>query len=398
MLRYSDSLLLVGGTAGAVVLISPTKGVLLSLVDAQGWILSMCMPSSTELAISSSGGQLRLFRLSQQTEHGMHGTIYACRDNASYSEVIVSDLHSGSSIRVSHGSFVSKIAVYKSTLAVLSPNTVHIYKDSSHILQFTPSEPAPPLLLVTEGRVVVCDNANGIKFFTFTGDIVRHFTVGGKVRYMRVIDGVPDQESVLVGTADGSVLIVYATGDPVPVVKHSIGIRTVDINLTRSLVALVDDLGNLVVQSIASGAVISQHTNIASATFSLTHPDLLAYSTVELKTWVVRTSSNAQCEQIVDGLVVCMYGSKSSVITNQHATCNIPLNLDALVDATLLNESTQTAFRIACEGLSVDCWRKLGSALLNRGDRLHAKKCFSQIKDYRLLDSLRDQEYPISNR
>ena len=73
------------------------------------------------------------------------------------------------------------------------------------------------------------------------------------IRYVKAVSGPPKREGMLVGLKNGSVFKIFIdNGFPIPLVKQTTPIRSVDISADRSKIAVVDEYNSMFVYDIKS--------------------------------------------------------------------------------------------------------------------------------------------------
>jgi hypothetical protein len=146
---------------------------------------------------------------------------------------------------------VHKASVYRDKLALEVNDSVELYSLDS-LSKFGSFKPrtSPSLILLAGAGCLVCRGDRRIELISFEGTILREWTMSSSLRYMRVIDGITGRESVLIGLADGTILRLQQEAEPLIVLKHPAGVRSVDMNVAKSFLAVIDETLNLVVYDI----------------------------------------------------------------------------------------------------------------------------------------------------
>ena len=124
---------------------------------------------------------------------------------------------------------------------------------------------------------------------------------------MKVIDGEPGKEAILIGLNDGSVFILSSGQRPYAILKHKAGIQSVDMDLEKRFLAIIDDLSQLTVYCMKLHTEIFSAPKVSSIVFNQSHPDLLALTMIDTRIRFVDLVQHRTIESPLSGLVLAAY-------------------------------------------------------------------------------------------
>lgn len=206
---------------------------------------------------------------SEQVVQALYQGVYAQRRKENHTQVVVHFMASSQKIRVECSRVVRKIGIYNDRLVVQHSDRIVVYE-----LQEPADKPARyEAQAMIEERLdcniimVVCDHIMLVKQKTLelwnmsSGSKEREWTLGGVIRYVKPMGGTPGQEDFIVGLAAGHVLrILIDRTEPVQLIKHSVGIRCVDLNTRRNKFAFVDKKQRLYVYTTDAKTLLYEDT------------------------------------------------------------------------------------------------------------------------------------------
>jgi intraflagellar transport protein 122 len=74
----------------------------------------------------------------------------------------------------------------------------------------------------------LCSQEKRLQLYDFEGTLVREWVMESVIRYIKVAGGPPGKEGLLLGLTSGAVLRIFVDNAfPIPLIKHSSGIRSV---------------------------------------------------------------------------------------------------------------------------------------------------------------------------
>lgn len=93
------------------------------------------------------------------------------------------------------------------------------------------------------------------------------------------MSGPPKRESLIVALSNGVVVRIFIDNAfPIPLIKQTTSIKSVDISADKKKIVVIDDFESMFVYDIQSKKQLFQETKIASAAWNLEFEDMLAYT------------------------------------------------------------------------------------------------------------------------
>lgn len=384
-------LLIIAGTRGRIDLID-RNSILMTLIDSgpQVWILALTAVQDDRFVYTTSDGDAVCVSVKPGVVHAIHKTKYAVRDPETLTDVVVMDLVHPNPLIVLTNDIVDRVSVYESRVALQSHQSVFIYAlaDSSLVSSFTLTSSDCSLLLLTSLHVVTCTEQRVVSALSLSGKVERFWKLSAPVRYMKIIDGPSGKECILAGLADGAVDKIFVSEQHVHnLINHPTGIRCVDMNLRKSLLAVIDEVSCVTVYETHSGkSVYSSHPAV-SASFNGLHPSMLACSATHDHLSIVRISESGYevFTQAVEGLVVGFHGNQAFLLRKGKVE-SIGINFSPIVDSLLKTLDLTGAFKVACLGVSSPTWRRIGEVALQVRSLSIARDAYLHVQDFNKID------------
>lgn len=108
---------------------------------------------------------------------------------------------------------------------------------------------------------------------------MREWVLEAPIKYVRVVSGPPKRESLIVALSNGVVVRIFIDNAfPIPLIKQTTSIKSVDISADKKKIVVIDDFESMFVYDILSKKQLFQETKIASAAWNLEFEDMLAYT------------------------------------------------------------------------------------------------------------------------
>lgn len=181
-------------------------------------------------------------------------------------DIIIQHLVSGQKVRIKCRDLVNKIAIYRNRLAVQLPERVVLYELSSaenQPMHYKVKEKISQkfdcsLLVVCSQNLVLCQEKK-LQSLDFAGSLQREWIMDSFIRYIKVTGGPHGREGLMLGLKNGQVWRIFLDNSlPILVTTVMSAVRCLDINSTRTKLAIVDDAGRLVVRDLVNDALLFQ--------------------------------------------------------------------------------------------------------------------------------------------
>lgn len=352
---------------------------------------------SNVIAFPTGQGKFALVDCLFDTVHGLYQDIYAFRDSMTY--VVLQNLtNANQSARISCKDYVMKLAVYKNRLAIQVPKKILVEdiledEQDGHLInrhrQSIPFDEPYSLLLVTANDVVVC-LLKTIILLDANGGRKMEWNMESLILYLKVIGGPPGRESLLVGLMNGEIHIIYVDNSfSTRILTHTAPVRLLDISMSRLHLAVIDENYDLFVYNTTSKEIVMHERNVTGVAFNTEFEQMMCYSGSNMLT--MKVAELPVCKQRMQGMVVGLKGSKVFCLRRvAMLTYDVPQS-DPLYKF-IERKDYESAYRIACLGVTQADWTNLATSALRDLDIEVAKKAFLRNHEIKYMDLIAELE------
>lgn len=214
--------------------------------------------------VGCQDGTLASYTIVFSTVHALYRERYAFRENMC--DIIIQHLVSGQKVRIKCRDLVHKIAIYRNRLAVQLPERVLLYELNSaehQPMHYKVKEKITKkfdcsLLVVCAQHLVLCQEKR-LQCLDFSGALQREWIMDSYIRYIKVTGGPAGREGLMLGLKNGQVTRIFLD-NPLPILITTVlsSVRCLDLNSTRTKLAVVDDAGRLVVRDLVNDTMVYQ--------------------------------------------------------------------------------------------------------------------------------------------
>ncbi|CAF1166921.1 unnamed protein product [Rotaria sordida] len=388
--------ILIGGSNKECTIYSREGFKLGTVCTQDAWIWCCCAkPDGSAVAVGTTNGFIGMYDVKFGVVHGIHKDRYAYRDNMT--DVIVHHLATDQKVKVKCRELVRKIATYKTTLAIQTLDKILIYEapgDVPHDMKYKTTFKINKniecsSMIVTSSYIITCQDKR-LHCFNFSGEEIRVWQMDSPIRYLKLIGGPSDYESVLIGLKNGGVYQVFVN-NPFPqlLAKQNGVIYCVDMNVNRTKVAIIDDTLTLYVYNVRTKELLYQEPNAQTVAWNISFPDMLAFSGDGFIN--IKVADFPVYRQNLQGLIVGFNGC-TIYLLHLCAMSGITVPVTDAVYRYMGKKQLDNAYRLACLGETSKTWDALGHACLEQGQFDLAKKCFSRTRDVKYLNLLANYE------
>ena len=210
----------------------------------------------------------------------------------------------------------SKVLIYEETVSI-DENSKNKELGFSYtpIGKFNVKLESDYFLMASENFLSV--KGNKIKCYDFEERVTMEWALESEITYVRLLDGPPRGESILVGTQSGHVYRVIINNPfPTTLIEHGISIQNVDISLMRRYLAVVDQQRGFHLYDIKKKESILSEINIDYCAFNSEFDDMFAFGGQGLL--FVKTLDYSGIELKMSGEIVGFSGSKIKLVNDNN--------------------------------------------------------------------------------
>merc|ERR1739838_305644 len=107
----------------------------------------------------------------------------------------------------------------------------------------------------------------------------REWTLDANIRYIKVVGGPVGREALLLGLKNGQVLQIFVDNPfPNELLKINNPVRCLDLSMSRSKLAIINDKSTCLVFNINSKELLFEELNATSVAWNTQNEDMLCYS------------------------------------------------------------------------------------------------------------------------
>ncbi|KND02004.1 uncharacterized protein SPPG_02510 [Spizellomyces punctatus DAOM BR117] len=364
------------------------------ICERENWVwCCKVKPRQNYIAVGCQDGTVAVYQIVFNTVHGLYHDRYAYRENMT--DVVIQHLSTNQRARIKCRDYVKKIAVHKDKLAVQLPEKVIIYElfnDDSSDMHYRIKEKIQKklecnLLVVTHQHIILCLEKK-LQSFNFVGEKEREWNLEALIRYIKVIGGPKGREGLLVGLKNGQVLQIFINNPfPIPLIKLQASVRCLDLSLRRRKLAIVDEHNTCLTYDIKTRQLLYQEPNANSVAWNTELEDILCYSGNGMLN--IKASNFPAHHQRMQGFVVGFKGSQVFCL-HIYAMTSVDVPQSASLERYLEKKDFDSAYQVACLGVTETDWRRLAIDALEALRLDIAEKSFARIRDMHYIDLVRN--------
>ena len=315
---------------------------------------------------------------------------YTYRENLT--EVIVQHFVTEKKVRIKCKDLIQNLSLYKNKLAVQLSDRVCIYESSPDNLEdmhfrlrkekiiiqdFSSKDHAYRTHIVITAMHLLFGCGKVLELYSFDGQRVRVWTFDADISFLKVDGGPSGCEGVLIGLESGQVAKVFVNNPfPLELYKLSHGIKQLDINIYRTIIAAVDSSNTLTLTDLRTQIVLHTSSGITSACFNTEVEDLLCLTSVDSSILVLTLTSITKPdpsgqpkaaelqEQHIYGLTLGYRGQKIFCLY-RGTVIGVDVPQGHNIQRALESNDITTAYKIACLGATEAEWKLVGNAVPN---------------------------------
>jgi intraflagellar transport protein 122 len=392
----NNQYLLIGGSDTKLYLYTNDGIKVGQVTQSAGWIWTCGVNNSgNHVAIGGDDGTITVKKIVFQDVHAHYNDRFAFRQNMT--DVIIHHLPSGQKSKIKCRDPILKISVYNDRLGVkLADRTAifELFHDDTgdmhyRILEKIAKNISGELFQVTSNNVVTCSDKT-IHLYNYFGEIEREWILDSPVKLLKIIGGPRGKEGLLIGLTDGSILKIFIDNPfHIPLIKLLIPIVSLDINLNRNKLAIIDESNLLSVFDLKTQTLLYQEPNAESLAWNTEIEDILCF--VGKGCLNVKVSDFPPIQVKLLGDIINARGSRVySLIGTELKETNI--SLLSTMEKYINQNDYNKAYEIGSLGIAKSEWKKLGIEALEHLNLQVAMKCFVRIQEFAYLEGIRHLE------
>ncbi|KAJ3403303.1 hypothetical protein HDV05_007909, partial [Chytridiales sp. JEL 0842] len=383
----------IGGSDKKVTLWTSEGIKLAPVCERDSWVwCCKVKPKQNYVAVGCHDGTISLYQIVFNTVHGLYNDRYAYRENMT--DVVIQHLSTDQRARIKCRDYVKKIAVYRDRLAVQLADRVIIYElvhDEPTDMHYRIKEKLQKkldcnLLVVTSSHIILCLEKK-LQMYNFQGDKEREWVLDALIRYIKVIGGPKGREGLLVGLKSGQIFQIHIDNPfPIPLITQPTAVRCLDLSVSRTKLAVVDEHNTCLVYDLRTKELIFQEPNANSVAWNTELEDMLCYSGNGILN--IKAGNFPSHQQKMQGFVVGFKGSRIFCL-HVYTMSTVDVPQTASLDRYLEKRDYERAYEVACLGVTEGDWKRLAHEALGNLALDVALKAFTRVKDLRFVDLIR---------
>lgn len=360
--------------------------------QADGWIWSSSVnPAGDLIAIGAEDGTINVMKLAFNDVYSVYNDKFAYRHHMT--DIVIQHMQSGQKSRIKCKDQILKISIYKDRLGVALTDKTIIYEsllDDTGDIHYRIKEKIPKNLSetffhVTSMNIVTCSDKK-IRLYNYYGEIEREWALDSVVKFIKVVGGPRGKEILLIGQEDGSILKIFIDSPfHVPVINVRKSILTMDMNLTRKKLAVIDDSNLMTVFDLKTQQACYQEPYAESVSWNMELDDALCFSGKGNQ--YVKISEFPPLQISANGKIICCRGSRIFSVEGTELK-ETYISLLPTMEKYMYQGKFEKAYEIASLGMADSEWKKLGIESLEHMSLKIATKCFVRIQEFRYLEGI----------
>lgn len=389
---------LVGGSSGTINVHS-REGALLQEIDTGfNWVWSLKFQNTTTaFAVGGNSGQIKMLTLGREMPTSCSDDKYATR--LGMTEVVIKDLDSDRKAKFRCKELIRNISLYKDMLALHTSSRVLLYQQyrlygegdhQMHMEAFS-YRPVGKLEKKIDGyffhlladNFVLCKD-NRVACYDFHRNLVREWTFDSNVTCLNNLGGPAKEECLVAGLKNGTAFKMFLSNPfPIQLIEHGVEIKSLDLNLSRKLIGLVDVKDNFYLYDIAKKESISSELKIRQCCFSQDFENI--YAVIGEALLYVKSTEFDGVSVSASGNLIGFKGNKVRLANGDNISA-VEIPFTSFLTHSLSKKDFNGGYRIACMGLGDSDMRHIGMEALKHKEFNIARKCFTWTQDLEYID------------
>lgn len=219
-----------------------------------------------------------------------------------------------------------------------------------------------------------------VRCYSFSGLLSREWTFDHCITAFQSTGGPVESENALIGLENGQIVQLFLNNTfPVNIVKLENAISVIDLNLSRTHLAIVDLNNNCFIYEFIERNLINQELNVNNVVWNLVFDETFCFSGGGMIT--VKVSDMTTYHQQLNAQVIAFIGSKVFYLQNKKI-CSIEVTQSISMYQFIEKKQFKKAYEVACLNVTDYDWEQLAHSSLEELELDISRKCFYKIPDY----------------
>lgn len=243
---------------------------------------------------------------------------------------------------------------------------IHANYDFKHLMVFSSS------ILLLQAKTARC--------YTFDGSLSREWSFEHDITAFQATGGPVDLENALIGLENGQVVQLFLKNAfSINIVKLENPVSAINLNLSRTYLAVVDVNGNCFVYEFIGRSLVSQEPNVSNVVWNQTFDEMLCLTGGGAVT--VKVADTVTYHQQMSVQVLAFIGSRIFYLQNRKI-CSIEITQSISMYQFIERKQFKKAYEVACLNVTDYDWEQLAHSSLEELELDLSRKCFYKIPDY----------------
>lgn len=390
--------MLVSGSNHSVALYTKGGNKLISVAEAEDWVwCARQRPKMQQFCCGTNDGTISVIDMTATTVHCVYQDQYVFRDGMT--NVVLNQMLLDRRMTIPCNDYICKLASYNDRLAVQFTERVVIFELSydddrnmryEDIAQIRKRIDCSSIAIAEKAVIVSKDRR--LTMYDFQGRKNREWVMESPIRFLKVAGGCSCREALLIGLQNGQSCNVFLDNPfPTLLVKVNAPILSLDLNSTRSKLAVLDDTNLMQVFDLSNkGSLIFSETNVSAIVWNTDYEGMLAYTT-GLSSLNIKVGTLPAYQQAMRGIVISFKANNLYNLYNSNVTCIRTPHSHALY-RYIEERNFDAAYKIASYGVTEGDWKMLGMHAMTNLRLDIARRSFTNNMEVRLVELLNSLE------
>jgi intraflagellar transport protein 122 len=389
----------IAGGSSPIVTIFAREGTILQEIETGfDWIWSCKFQNTLNaFAIGGNKGQIKVMAFDKLMPIAVSEDKFSTR--LGMTEIVIKDLNSDKKAKFRCKELVKNISINGKALAVHTLSRILFYEEYNlygegdqqmHVESFS-YKPIGKLDKKLEGNFFtllaenfILSKDNRISSYDMSKNLSREWVFDSNVCFLKRLGGPAKEECLLVGLKNGNAFKIFVSNPfPILIIEHGVEITSLDMNLSKKLMAVVDAKNNFYLYDVAKKESITSELKISQCMFSQDFENM--YVVMGEGVVYVKSTEFEGVTAPASGNIISFKGNKVRVVNGETVT-TIEVPFTPFLMHYMSKKDFKNGYKIACIGVSDNDMRYIGMEALKNKEFAIARKCFTRTRDLEYLD------------